>query len=157
MKTSNTWSVPLMRGFSLIELMVVLVIIGILMAVALPGYRNQVTGSRRADCMAVMLGFAQAMDRHYALNYTYEGAADSGDTGTPAATLYPSRCPVEGTAHYSLSIESATASTFKLRATPLGSSPQAGDGDITIDHLGRREWDSNGDGSIAANERTWER
>ena len=157
MKTTNMRGLILTQGFTLIEMMIVLVIIGTLMALTLPGYRNQMTGSRRADCMAVMLGFAQAMDRHYALNYTYAGAADGGDTGTPAATLYPSRCPVEGTAHYSLTIESATASTFKLRASPLSDSPQVGDGDITIDHLGRREWDSNGDGDIAADERTWKR
>ncbi len=147
-----------MQGFTLIEIMIAVVIIGILAAIALPSYNNQVVGSRRADCMATMVGFAQAMEKHYALNYTYEGAATGdGDTGAPANTLYPAQCPTEGTAHYTLTIESASASAFQLKATPKSSSPQSGDGYITINQLGEKEWDTDGNGSIATSEKNWER
>ncbi len=139
-------------------MMIAVVIIGILAAIALPSYQNQVVGSRRSDCMAVMLGFAQAMEKYYALNYTYLGAGDGGsNTGVPASTLYTSQCPVEGDAHYNLTIVSASAEAFKLQATPLSSSPQASDGLISINQLGQREWDTDGDGTVETGEDDWER
>ncbi|MDJ0878803.1 MAG: type IV pilin protein [Halieaceae bacterium] len=142
------------RGFTLIEILIALVVLAILMAVALPGYNSQVTRSNRNDCMGVMLGFAQAMEKHRALNYTYLGAADGGDTGTPANTLHPAQCPIDGTALYNLTIVSATATEFTLQAAPVAGRRQAGDGPIRINHLGQRFWDRNSDG-FGAGDNTW--
>lgn len=54
-----------MRGFSLIELMVVVAIIAILAAIALPSYRDYVSKAARADAKTVMLNLAQAEERYY--------------------------------------------------------------------------------------------
>ncbi|MEE4659363.1 MAG: type IV pilin protein [Halieaceae bacterium] len=144
-------------GFTLIELMIALVIMGIIAAIALPSYNNQVVRSRRSDCMGVLLGLAQAMEKHNAINYTYLGAASGGgNTGTPANTLYPSTCPTEGDAHYNLTIQAATATTFTVQATPVAGSTQVADGGLRVNSLGQRFWDENADGDYGgANENNW--
>lgn len=126
------------KGFTLIELMIVVAIIGIIAAIAYPSYQEQVAKSRRGDCSGALVGLANAMERFYSVNSTYLGAGVSGaDTGAPAATLFASTCPVDGGAPtYNLSIAAATASTFTLQAVPTG--PQTGDrcGTLTLTNTG---------------------
>ena len=61
------------RGFTLIEVMMTVVIIGILAAIAYPAYQDQVRKGRRADAMAQLLTLAQAYERFYTSNNTYAG------------------------------------------------------------------------------------
>ncbi|WP_373714859.1 type IV pilin protein [Roseateles sp.] len=68
---------PAMRGFSLIELMVVVVIAGILAAVAYPAYTSHVQRGRRADAMAVLTAVVQAQERYRANNATYAATASA--------------------------------------------------------------------------------
>ena len=149
----------LSRGFTIAELMMVLAITAILAALILPGYKDSVTKSRRADAEAALLGLANAMQRHYTVNSTYLGAAGTkaapADTGSP--WIFPSEVPIDskGTKYYDLSIESATATTYLLQATPKGS--QADDGLLQIDHTGTKGWDRNNNGAIGANEHCWEK
>ena len=146
----------LMRGFTLIELMIAMVIVGILAAIALPGYNNQMVKSRRSDCMGVLLGFAQAMEKYNAANFTYlKAATGGGDTGAPASTLYPDQCPLEGNAFYNLTIQAATATSYTVQAAPVAGGPQDGDGVLRVNSLGQRIWDENGDGTIGANDTNW--
>jgi type IV pilus assembly protein PilE len=133
-------------GFTLIEVMIVILILGIVAAIALPSYSNQVARSRRSDCMGVLLGFAQAMEKYRAVNFTYLGAATAGaDTGAPANTLYPDQCPIEGdTPFYNLTIQAATANSFTVQAASTGT--QADDGSLRVNSLGQRFWDKDNDG-----------
>jgi type IV pilus assembly protein PilE len=117
-------------GFSLIELMIVVAIIGILAAIAYPGYDEYVRKSRRAECAAVLTGVANAMERRFSTSSTYDGA-------WPAAE--PTQCPRDGgAASYNLAFAAGepTATSFAIEATPAG--PQTGDkcGTLTLDNTG---------------------
>ena len=124
------------KGFTLIELMIVVAIVGIVAAIAYPSYQEQVAKSRRGDCSGALVGLAQSMERFYTVNNTYLGAADAGgNTGLPA--VYSTTCPVDGgTPTYNLTIAAATASTYTVQAAPTG--PQTGDrcGTFTLTNTG---------------------
>jgi type IV pilus assembly protein PilE len=83
-------------GFTLIELMIVVAIIGILSAVAYPSYQNYIRKSRRADAHTLIQA-AQLAQEKYRLNHTtyYPGGAASG-TGTTIAE-FSGVCIVNGT------------------------------------------------------------
>jgi type IV pilus assembly protein PilE len=135
------------RGFTLMELMVVVAIVGILAAIAYPSYQEQVRSTRRADAQAALVAFAAAMERHHTQQGTYEKAATGGaDTGIPATTVFVSEAPLDGaTKTYNLTISAATRNTYTLLATPKG--PQVGDGDLRVDSVGRKEWNRKGAGT----------
>lgn len=111
------------QGFTLIELMIVVAIVGILAAIAYPSYQEQVRQSRRADAQAVLLESAQFMERFFTVNSTYAGAAlPTGLQQSPKDG---------GTARYNLTIPAQTASTFTLQATPQVADPNCGNLTIT--------------------------
>ena len=121
------------RGFSLIELLVVVALIAIITTVALPSYQNSVAKSRRAEAAAVLLEAAQALERYYSVNGRYLKT----DGSVPA--VFPAQVPASGTAYYNIAdTGDATNNSFLLRATRAG--VMAGDecGDFQIDHAGSR-------------------
>ena len=63
-----------LRGFTLIEVMIVVVIISILAAIAYPAYQSQLQQSRRIDAQTALLELAQYMERYYTTNGSYTGA-----------------------------------------------------------------------------------
>ncbi|MCK2151361.1 type IV pilin protein [Marinobacter alexandrii] len=139
-------------GFTLIELLIVVAIIGIVAAIAYPSYQEYAERTRRVDAQGVLMEMAAAMERYYASNNSYEGAADGGsDTGPPA--IFADEAPLESNPkYYDLTIEAADAMTYTLRATPKGI--QTGDGRLELDSTGVRRWDSDDDG-FEASEDTW--
>lgn len=139
------------KGFTLVELMVVVAIIGILAGIAYPSYQDSVTKSRRVDAQGVLMGFANAMERHFTENNTYCGSAVA--TACPVVngvpTVYSTQSPIDGaTVYYNLIIQAANASTYNLRATPTGA--QAGDGVLEINSTeSKGRWDHDNDNSTA--------
>jgi type IV pilus assembly protein PilE len=117
------------KGFTLIELMMVVAVIGILAAIAFPSYQDSLRKGRRADAKAALLDLAQFTERSYTQNNTYSGI-----------TLPYNQTPRNGTAYYALALASATTSTVSLTATPIVGSPQASDacGTFSINEAGTK-------------------
>ena len=121
-------------GFSLVELLVVLVIMGVLSAVALPAYTRYVQRGHRTEAMAALLESQHFMERYYSANGQYLSPAN-------AVPLLPQRLqgiPSQGTVRYQLSVREATLNSYVLQAVPEGS--MAGDvcGSLTINQTGLR-------------------
>jgi len=131
------------QGFTLIELMITVAIIGILAGIALPSYQDSVRKSRRADVKTVLLGLANAMERLYTVSNSYCDAAAGGtlvancgttteDTGT--ASIYT--IPPETASFYTVTISAATASSYTLSAVPTGAQTNDTCGTLTITQTG---------------------
>lgn len=149
----NKATIRLQNGFTLIELMIVVAIVGILASIAYPSYQESVRTSRRADAKGALIGLSGAMERHYTETNSYCGAAVTNAIGsclsaTGSPTIYSTTSPVDGgTAYYDLTIQAATATTYTLRATPVG--PQVDTGILEIKNTeSKGRWDKNVDGTI---------
>ncbi|WP_061541441.1 type IV pilin protein [Collimonas fungivorans] len=98
------------RGFTLIELMIVVVVISILAAVAVPSYRSYVQRGDRAGAMAALLQYANWMQQQYTVNNSYQ-------PGGAALTL--PAMPASANPKYAFTISASSASTFTLSAAPV--------------------------------------
>jgi len=122
-------------GFTLIELMIVVLIIGILVGVAYPSYRDHIVRTKRSDAMGTLVAASTAIERYRSSNnFSYTGAT----LGTGG--VYVNTVPKDGgDPYYSLTLV-LTATTYTLTATPVGGSSQAGDGNLTLNNIGQKTW-----------------
>jgi len=119
-------------GFTLIELMIVVAIVGLLAAIALPSYQSYIARGNRAAARAQLSQAAQYMQRFYAANDRYD--ADRTGSQTIWDTMPPAlmKAPTEGTQLYEMSntganASSAAQSTFTLIMRPLTTASMAND------------------------------
>ncbi len=121
------------KGFTLIELMVVVAIVGILAAVAYPSYQDSVLKSRRTDAQADMLEISSFMERFFTENNRYDQ-----DVGGTAVALPFSTSPRLGTAAYNLSVVT-TATSYTLSAVPQGGQVSDACATLTLNQAGLQE------------------
>lgn len=126
-----------LTGFSLIELLIVIAIMGILVAVGYPSYTDYIIKTKRADGAFALLEAVQAMERCKSTQFSYANCTITG-----GLAISPEQ-------HYSVALSPApTASSFTIVATPQGS--QSGDSECTslsINHLGTKASKPGADGT----------
>lgn len=132
------------RGFTLIELMIVVGVIGLLTAIAYPAYQSYVLRTHRAVAAACLQELAMQMERRYTVSLAYD---------QPSASLPGAGCVTSASERYDFGFGSVatapappasgnavpTASTYLLQAIPKGA--QAADtpcGTLGLDHQGQR-------------------
>lgn len=120
------------KGFTLVELMIVIAIIGILAAVGYPAYVSSVAKGNRADAIDALLRFSQQMEKYYLVNDTYAGAS--------VTTLMNGTTSADG--KYNLSFSGADGTGvpdlfgYMLKATPVVTDNNCGY--LTLTSLGTK-------------------
>lgn len=127
------------RGFTLIEVMIVVAIIAILAAIAYPSYQESVAKGRRAQAAGQLLAAHQWMERVYSESYRYD--QNSAGTATTNAALFPARFPQspppgEGAAVYNITLNPVAAQSYTITATRTGAMTGDRCGNLTINHRG---------------------
>lgn len=115
------------RGFTMIEVMIVCVIVAILAAIVYPSYVNTVQKTRRSDAKSALLAAAGQLERYFTERGTY-ATATLGTSG-----VYPS---TSQNSYYTLSLSNLAATTYTLRAAPAGVQTSDPCGTFTFTHLG---------------------
>ncbi|PJF39909.1 MAG: type IV pilin protein [Phototrophicales bacterium] len=122
------------KGFSLVELMVVIAIVGVLLAIAIPSFQGQGIKTRRADGQAKLLEIQGNMERYIFDNNTYPSKLS-------LMSAYSSDEVLSDEGHYKVKIKAATSSCpitscYVLLATPQGE--QAKDGNLELYSNGKK-------------------
>jgi type IV pilus assembly protein PilE len=135
------------EGVTLIEVMVVVAIVGMLAAIAIPAYNNYVTRSRRSDAFTALETVRAAQEMYRAEKGFY--ASDFVDGGT---TVLAGCSPTMASGNYTINVNRPTATTFTVTATPQNK--QADDFYFRINQNGTQTYSS--DGSTWNTDKTWE-
>lgn len=142
------------KGFTLLELMIVVTILGVLMAIAVPSYTNFMIKSKRGDMQTNMLNIAQELKRYQVANRNFSKA--KADLGFTQAKRYP----LSGTGLYNVTLtvpdpnlhkgktnekalnerEALVPLSWVLEATPIAGTSQQNDGVLRLNSRGHKCW-----------------
>ncbi|MDQ3205504.1 MAG: type IV pilin protein [Pseudomonadota bacterium] len=141
MKHAGRFRAGSIRGFTLIELMIVVTVVGILVGIALPSYFDSVRKGRRGQAKSDLVELAQRAERFRTINNTYAGFYDTLSDDDQ-------KSPRQGTdTHYAIEeVADADQNSFELRAVPQGG--QESDtrcGTLTINQAGVKTESGTGD------------
>ena len=138
-------------GFTLIELMIVVAVIGILSAIAYPSYTEHIKRGRRNDAKGALVETAQWLERNYTQTNTYN--LDGAGTAIVTASLPIQQSPKDSTPKvYQITFGAVASSSYTVQAAPITGTGQAGDkcGTLTLDNTGARAISGGTGGATAA-------
>ena len=119
------------KGFTLIELMIVVAIVAILTAIAYPSYTHYIIKTRRSAAKACLSEYANYMERYYTTNLTYTGAVNQ---------VFDCESTAQTGNYYTWSDPTIPAggSAYTLSAVPTGAQNDTECGTLSLDWTGKR-------------------
>lgn len=113
------------KGFTLVELMIVVAIIGVLTAIAVPNYNEYMRKTYRAEAKAVMSDLAQKEERFFTATGGYQLITN---TASDNGTTWPNYAGGSSFANrrYTIGVSQTTTADFTITATPVVSDPECG-------------------------------
>ncbi|HEX5276585.1 MAG TPA: type IV pilin protein [Fluviicoccus sp.] len=133
------------KGFTIVEMMVVVVIIAILAGIAIPQYQAYVTRGNRGGMQADLMQIAALMERYKSQNLSYKNASLTTLYG---GTRYPKNTNQAARYNLTLTVD-ANGIVWSVLAAPTGK--QAGDGAMELWSDGRRCWNKTSDAGCDEN------
>jgi type IV pilus assembly protein PilE len=121
-------------GFTIIELMIAVAIVGILVTIAFPSYQEHMRKTRRSAAQSFMMDVASRQQA-----YLIDARSYAGGAGALAALNLA--VPGDVSRYYTVTVDPAAPTvppSYTIAATPIAGSVQAPDGVLTLDHQGSK-------------------